>query len=48
MNTSQDEMIINEGEEGKKNNNNKMKKKGEREREREERGIEIYNKVMVL
>ena len=47
MNTSQDEMIINEGEEGKKNNN-KMKKKGEREREREERGIEIYNKVMVL
>ena len=45
MNTSQDEMIINEGEEGKKNNN-KMKKKGERERE--ERGIEIYNKVMVL
>ena len=42
MNTSQDEMIINEGEEGKKNNN-KMKKKGEREREREERGIEIYN-----
>ena len=46
MNTSQDEMIINEGEEGKKNNN-KMKKKGERERERERR-IEIYNKVMVL